>query len=93
MTNIADKVAVLGAGLIGASWTALFLASGRRVSVHDASEEAEGKVRDFVESAWPDLQRLGLAGKGSPDALNFCESAGEAGQGSGVRSGKRSGNS
>ena len=32
-------VAVLGAGVIGASWTALFLASGRSVTVYDPDDE------------------------------------------------------
>ena len=30
-----SEVAVLGAGLIGQSWTALFLAAGRSVAVFD----------------------------------------------------------
>ncbi|MEX0303726.1 MAG: 3-hydroxyacyl-CoA dehydrogenase NAD-binding domain-containing protein, partial [Leisingera sp.] len=34
MTGI-SHTAVLGAGVIGASWTALFLASGRSVAVYD----------------------------------------------------------
>lgn len=32
-----QKTAVLGAGVIGASWAALFLASGRDVAVFDPS--------------------------------------------------------
>ena len=30
-----NKVAVLGAGVIGASWSALFLAAGHEVAVYD----------------------------------------------------------
>jgi 3-hydroxybutyryl-CoA dehydrogenase len=41
----------LGAGIIGASWTAIFLASGRSVAVYDPSPDAEKAVRDYVETA------------------------------------------
>ena len=33
-----DTVAALGAGVIGASWTALFLAAGMRVRVYDPAD-------------------------------------------------------
>lgn len=59
MTEFA-KTAVIGAGVIGASWAALFLASGRDVAVFDPSPEAEAAVRAYVARAWPTLQELGL---------------------------------
>jgi carnitine 3-dehydrogenase len=62
---------VLGAGVIGASWTALFLAAGRSVAVFDVSPDVEKSVRDYVERAWPTLQELGLAEGGDPDAVTF----------------------
>ena len=68
-------VAVLGAGLIGASWTALFLASGRSVSVHDPAQDAERRVRAAVERAWPAMSELGLTGRGAPDAVTFHSEA------------------
>ena len=52
------KTAVLGAGVIGASWAALFLASGREVAVYDASPDAEEKVRAFVKNAWQTILDL-----------------------------------
>lgn len=64
-------VACLGAGVIGASWTALFLASGRSVAVYDPSETAEAMVRDYVERAWPTMQALGLTERGNPEAVSF----------------------
>ena len=73
-----ERVAALGAGLIGASWTALFLASGRSVSVFDPAAEIEKSVREFVETAWPTLEALGLAGQGNPDAVTFHRSAADA---------------
>jgi len=53
-------VASLGAGVIGASWTALFLAAGHRVAIYDPMDGAEKSVRDYVANAWPNLERLGL---------------------------------
>lgn len=70
--------AVLGAGVIGASWTALFLASGRSVAVYDPAEDAQASVRAYVERAWPTLRELGLARHGNPEAVEFHRSAADA---------------
>ena len=48
-------VGILGAGTIGASWTALFLARGLTVQVHDPSPTQERDVRAYVANAWPAL--------------------------------------
>ena len=62
------RVAILGAGVIGASWTALFLARGWDAAVHDPAPDAETRVRAYVETAWPTLEDLGLvdAAQGAP---------------------------
>ena len=73
-----QHTAVLGAGVIGASWTALFLASGRSVAVYDADDSVEEKVRAYVAHAWPVLQELDLAENGSPEAVTFHASAARA---------------
>jgi len=75
------QTAVLGAGVIGASWTALFLASGRDVAVYDNSPTVEKTVRDYVARAWPTLEGLGLVKGGSQDRVRFCKSAAEAVEG------------
>lgn len=75
------QTAVLGAGVIGASWTALFLASGRDVAVHDLSPDTEKAVRKYVDRAWPTLENLALVKDGSPDRVRFCKSAAEAVEG------------
>jgi len=77
MTEFA-QTAVLGAGVIGASWTALFLASGRSVAVYDPSPQTESMVKSYVETAWPVLEKLGLTDKGSPDNITFQSSATKA---------------
>lgn len=70
--------AVLGAGVIGASWTALFLASGRSVAVYDPSPETEASVKAYLEKSWPVLEQLGLTANGNPDNISFHKTACEA---------------
>jgi len=65
------RVAVVGAGTIGASWTAQFLARGLSVTVTDPNPQAEAFVRAYVEKAWPALERLGLAADADPAAWRF----------------------
>ncbi len=64
-----ERVAVLGTGVIGASWTALFLARGLRVDIYDPAEDAEERVRGYVAGAWPALEQLGLTEIGDPERL------------------------
>jgi 3-hydroxyacyl-CoA dehydrogenase len=66
-----ERVAVLGAGTIGASWTAQFLARGLAVAVHDPAPECATRVRAFVEDAWPTLTRLGLSAHADPTRVSF----------------------
>ncbi|MFY0312298.1 3-hydroxyacyl-CoA dehydrogenase NAD-binding domain-containing protein [Leisingera sp. D0M16] len=75
--------AVLGAGTIGASWTALFLASGRSVAVYDPAEGAEDTVRAYIDQAWQTMSELGLTARGNPDRVTFRTSAREAVEGAG----------
>ncbi|HEY0835057.1 MAG TPA: 3-hydroxyacyl-CoA dehydrogenase NAD-binding domain-containing protein [Azospirillum sp.] len=65
------RVAVVGAGTIGASWTAQFLARGLSVAVSDPNPAAEDFVRAYIEKAWPALERLGLAANADPAAWRF----------------------
>ncbi|MEM1046760.1 MAG: 3-hydroxyacyl-CoA dehydrogenase NAD-binding domain-containing protein [Pseudomonadota bacterium] len=65
-----DDIAILGAGVIGASWAALFLAAGHRVRVSDPAPDTERRTRDYIAGAWPILERLGHVG-GDPDAISF----------------------
>ena len=63
------RVAVIGAGTIGASWTAWFLSRGLEVVASDPSPAAPDLVRRMVEGAWPILQNLGAAPGGWTWAL------------------------
>ncbi len=78
-----SHTACLGAGVIGASWTALFLASGRSVAVYDPAEGAEHSLRAYVDTVWPTMERLGLTARGTPDAIRFCKTAVETVEGAG----------
>jgi 3-hydroxyacyl-CoA dehydrogenase len=66
------RVAIVGAGTIGASWAALFLARGLEVVVSDPAADAETLTRARVQAAWPVLAELGHVLPGaSADALRF----------------------
>src|SRR5271156_6065384 len=64
-------VAIIGTGVIGASWSALFLAKGLEVTATDVAPNAEAALRRFVDAAWPALKRLGLAAGASQSNLKF----------------------
>jgi 3-hydroxyacyl-CoA dehydrogenase len=72
------RVAIIGTGVIGASWTALFLAKGLQVVATDIAPNAEATLRRFVEVAWPALKRLGLAADASQSNLKFTPALTEA---------------
>ncbi|WP_419340773.1 3-hydroxyacyl-CoA dehydrogenase NAD-binding domain-containing protein [Achromobacter sp. PD1] len=66
------RVAIVGAGTIGASWAALFLARGLEVVVSDPATDAEALTRARVQAAWPVLAELGHVLPGaSAEALRF----------------------
>jgi len=65
------QIAIIGTGVIGASWTALFLAKGLDVIATDIAPDAEVSLRRFVKMAWPALERLGLAPGASQSRLTF----------------------
>ncbi len=66
-----DRVAVLGVGTIGASWAAGFLARGLSVAASDPAPGAEAFLREYVDSAWPTLEALGLAPGADRGRLSF----------------------
>ncbi|MGX5803422.1 3-hydroxyacyl-CoA dehydrogenase NAD-binding domain-containing protein [Bradyrhizobium sp. Arg314] len=72
------QVAIIGTGVIGASWAALFLAKGLDVVATDVAPDAEVALRRFVEAAWPALERLGLAPGASQMRLAYTPNLPEA---------------
>lgn len=71
MSKEIRRVAIIGTGVIGASWAALFLAKGLDVIATDIAPNAEKRLRDFVEAAWPALEQSGLAPGAVPSKLQF----------------------
>jgi 3-hydroxyacyl-CoA dehydrogenase len=65
------RIAIIGTGVIGASWASLFLAKGLQVVATDIAPNAEGSLRKFVDTAWPALMRLGLSAGASQSNLKF----------------------
>jgi 3-hydroxyacyl-CoA dehydrogenase len=72
------RVAIIGTGVIGASWSALFLAKGLEVTATDVAPNAEAALRRFIDEAWPALTRLGLAPGASQSKLKFTAALADA---------------
>src|SRR5215813_14208992 len=72
------RIGIIGTGVIGASWTALYLAKGLRVVATDVAPNAEAALRKFVETAWPALKRLGLSPGASQSNLKFTAALAQA---------------
>ncbi|MHB1220340.1 MAG: 3-hydroxyacyl-CoA dehydrogenase NAD-binding domain-containing protein [Alphaproteobacteria bacterium] len=72
------RVACVGAGVIGGSWAACFLARGYDVIAYDPGHDAEAKLRKLVEISWPSLEQQGLSPGASKDRLAFTRDLKEA---------------
>jgi len=71
MSTPIKRVAIIGTGVIGASWAALFLANGLDVMATDVAPGAEERLRKYIDEAWPALEQLGLAPGASRSRLTF----------------------
>ena len=78
ITKPIHRIAIIGTGVIGASWTSLFLAKGLHVVATDIAPNAEASLRKFVETAWPALERLGLSAGASQSNLTFTADLAQA---------------
>jgi carnitine 3-dehydrogenase len=72
--NKIERVAVVGTGLIGASWATYFLGRGLSVTASDPAPGAEANLRRAVAAQWPVMEQLGLAEDASIDRLHFAPS-------------------
>jgi 3-hydroxyacyl-CoA dehydrogenase len=69
-------VAALGGGVIGQSWTALFLAADKSVALFDPDPGAESRVKETIAGVWPTLKALGLTNRDAPSSeLLICDDA------------------
>ena len=74
-----SQIAIIGTGVIGSSWAALFAAHGHEVSATDPRPDMADELRRAVDRFWPSLERQGLvADTGSPDLVTVAGSAAEA---------------
>src|ERR1700735_4763055 len=65
------NIAIVGTGVIGASWAALYLARGFNVTATDPAPNAEANLRQYIDTAWKDLTIIGLSPNASRDNLKF----------------------
>jgi 3-hydroxyacyl-CoA dehydrogenase len=72
------RIAIVGTGVIGASWAAQYLARGIDVVATDPAPNAEVNLRQYVDEAWPDLTSIGLSQGASRDRLTFTTNMKEA---------------
>jgi 3-hydroxyacyl-CoA dehydrogenase len=65
------RIAIVGTGVIGASWAAQYLARGFDVVATDPAPNAEANLRKYVDDAWEALKAIGLTQGASRDRLTF----------------------
>ena len=85
-----QNVAIVGTGVIGASWAAEFLAHGFDVVATDPAPNAEPNLRKYIDAAWPALTAKGLAKRVERQTDIYSRSQ-KGGVACGLCSGERSG--
>jgi 3-hydroxyacyl-CoA dehydrogenase len=65
------RIAIVGTGVIGASWAAYYLARGFDVVATDPGPQAEVNLHKYVDEAWPLLTQVGLSPGAARDRLTF----------------------
>jgi 3-hydroxyacyl-CoA dehydrogenase len=66
-------VAVVGTGVIGAAWCALFLARGCTVRAHDPAPDAYERLVESLHAAWPALVELGAEREPPLDRMHWSD--------------------
>ena len=66
-----QKVTIIGAGAIGISWAALFLANGLKVTINDPRPDLEEATLKGIEEISPSLKALGYNIKSLTKNLSF----------------------
>jgi len=72
------RIAIVGTGVIGASWAAQYLARGFDVVATDPAPNAEANLRKYIDGAWKQLTQIGLSPGASRDRLSFSKDMKEA---------------
>jgi len=66
-----QNIAIVGTGVIGASWAAYYLSRGFNVIATDPGPNAEVNLRKYVDEAWKTLSKNGISPSASRDRLTF----------------------
>ena len=72
------RIAIVGTGVIGASWAAYYLSRGFDVVATDPAKNAESALRRYVDEAWSALTRAGLSAGASRERLSFTPNLAQA---------------
>jgi len=72
------RIAIVGTGVIGASWTAQYLARGFDVVATNPNPNAESNLRKYIDAAWKELSTIGLSPGATRDRLTFTSNMNEA---------------
>jgi 3-hydroxyacyl-CoA dehydrogenase len=72
------RIAIIGTGVIGASWAAQYLARGFDVIATNPNPNAESKLRKDIDAAWKELTIIGLSPGATRDRLTFTSNMKEA---------------
>jgi carnitine 3-dehydrogenase len=78
MSRVSRTIAIIGTGVIGASWAAYYLARGFTVVGFDPAPAAEERLRARVDEFWAMLETLGLDDGASRKNLVFAASVANA---------------
>jgi 3-hydroxyacyl-CoA dehydrogenase len=72
------SIAIIGTGVIGASWAAQYLARGFDVIAANPDPKAESQLRKDIDAAWKELTIIGLSPGATRDRLSFTSNMKEA---------------
>src|SRR6188472_512892 len=78
MNKQVRRIAIVGTGVIGASWAAQYLARGFDVIATNPDPNAESKLRKNIDAAWKELTIIGLSPGATRDRLTFTSNMKEA---------------
>lgn len=79
-TAVETRVALVGGGLIGSSWAAIFARAGCRVRIYDVSQAQRASLSDAVAELLRELEAAGLAedAAGAATRVSVCDDLSEA---------------
>ena len=73
-----NRIAIVGTGVIGASWAAYYLSRGFDVTASDPAPKAEENLRKYVDEAWKILSKNGISPSASRTRLTFASTLPQA---------------